>query len=327
MLSWVLPYRNEYPYVMWSIYSIINDIPKDEPFEVIIVENGSDEVNLKFLDYFFEAKKTGRPAGLARGKFVKVVHNDVIGGAPALARGVDEAKGDIVGWSCSHIAVERGSIPRMIKLVREKKQMVHSPMLWMGDYFDNKKWKLYSYWNPLTRGWHWSRFRDTPYTICSGGGGMSMFTKKQWVEFGGFDKNLNVYGGGEIYLDNKWWLFGGEIWLEPNSLYYHWAYKRNFKWNMNDVRWNQMVAYYTIGGDKLINMMYGDKIKDAVHKPIYDKVKVACVESRKFILDNQKYESVFEMWKAQPWDFPKVDWMRKTGNTVGLAGYEKYGLI
>jgi len=38
MLSWVLPCRNEYPQIMWSIYSIINDTPEDEQLEIIIVE-------------------------------------------------------------------------------------------------------------------------------------------------------------------------------------------------------------------------------------------------------------------------------------------------
>jgi len=41
-INFVIPARCEYPQLVWTVYSIINDMP-DNHFHIYVVSNGGDE--------------------------------------------------------------------------------------------------------------------------------------------------------------------------------------------------------------------------------------------------------------------------------------------
>ena len=82
-----------------------------DDFEIILVENACDQKNLDWLEWFSKAR-------MARKGFLKLLHSEKPGVWPSMDLGFKEAKGDILIWSCSHIAIHRGTIPAMVNLLR-----------------------------------------------------------------------------------------------------------------------------------------------------------------------------------------------------------------
>lgn len=309
MLSIIFPIRNEFPQATWTVYSLINDVPEGEDFEVILAANGSDEKNLKWLEWFQKGK-------LAKRGLLRVVSREQPGLWESLRMGFEAARGDLVCWGCGHISVRHGSIPAMMELVKKEKGIVHSPMLWMGDYSEDNKWKCMQYKDPIYRGWSFQRLRDTPYTVCSSGGGLSMVDRREWFNFGGgVESNMTLTGGGETFMDMKWWLMGSKIWVHPEALYYHWAYEREWhrdKYEKEDIGWNnkhfrnQIIALYCIGGEKWVERIFGDKIKQyKLYSDYYEEIKEKCKPEREFILKHQVYDGLDGLFKAEPWECPK----------------------
>ena len=312
MISIILPIRNEYPQATWTVYSLINDVEEYDDFEVILVENACNEENLKWLEWFGKGS-------MARKGFLKILHSEA-GVWAALRKGFDEAQGDILVWGCSHIAVRSGSIPAMVELLREEGGICHSPMLWMGDYtskHEDFKAKLYSYKHPINRGWSWTKpWMDRPFTVPSMGGGFSAAVRDEHLKFKGLlEPNLTIAGGGETYMDLKWWLLGSKVWVHPDAMYYHWAYSRNWHndgqrkkdsgWN-NWHMWNNLVTLYSVGGDEWVQKTYGEKLENyPLWMEYYDKVQVDCKSTRDYILANQVYDGLDDLFEKKPWDWPK----------------------
>ena len=316
MISIVLPIRNEFPQATWSVYSLVNDVERYDDFEVILVENACDEKNLKWLEWFGKGS-------MARKGFLRVLHSEP-GVWPALRTGFDAAQGDILVWGCSHIAVSSGSIPAMADLLRKEGGICHSPMLWMGDYTAKRndfKAKLYSYKHPINRGWSWTKpWTDRPFTVHSMGGGFSAAVREEHIEFEGLlEPHMKILGGGETYMDLKWWLLGSKVWVHPDSMYYHWAYKRDWRgdevarkmisegggansWSM----WNGLITMYCLGGDEWAQKTYGGKLdRYPLWQDYYEKIKLLCKPSRDYIVEHQVYDGLGDLFERKPWDWPK----------------------
>jgi len=302
VLSFVIPCRNEYPQIAWTVYSLIEDVPDGEDFEIILVENGSDEANLKFLNYI-NKQRMGR-------KHLRIVQSEV-GSWKARTKGVKEAKGDIIVFADAHIAVQRNSLSLMFNLLQKQKGIVYSPQLWMMDY-KHGHGKLHQYKDPIRRGWSWVKHKNEPYTIACSSVALCMFKKDEWERFNGINPHLTLVGGGEQYLSLKWWLFGSQCWVHPDALYYHWTYERS--WHKTGQGWNDhhlfntLVFLWCLGGDVWVQKIYGDEINHSKRwLNFYLKVQRLCVDSRKKIIENQVYDGLTELFKVEPWDYPKKE--------------------
>jgi len=316
MISIILPVRNEFPQATWTVYSIVDDVEQYDDFEVILVENACNTENLKWLEWF-------EKCSMARKGLLKVLHSDP-GVWNALRTGFNEAEGDLLLWGCSHIAVRHGSVPAMAELLRREGGICHSPMLWMGDYTSKRedyKAKLYSYKHPIERGWSWSKpWTDHPFTVPSMGGGFSMATREEHEKFHGLiEPNMTISGGGETFMDLKWWLLGSKVWVHPDALYYHWAYQREWRsdettremvasgeGSNNWIMWNNLITMYCVGGDEWIQKTYGEKLERyKLWKEYYKEIQTLCKPSRDFILKNQVYDGLDDLFEKKPWDWPE----------------------
>jgi len=310
MISFVLACRNEYPQATWTVYSLIDDVPPGEEFEVLLMANGNNRENEEWLDWFATKGSLGRDG------YLRVIKLDELGMWPAVRRGFKEAKGDVVAGFDAHVAVQQGTIPAMLKLLRKEGGFVHSPVLWMGDYCSNGKWKCYQYQDPIYQGWTFDRLRDTPWTTCGGGLALAMVGREEWFELGeGLEPHMNLVGGGEEYWDLKWWLLGSKVWVHPDALVYHWAYRRNWhrdELEITDIGWsnyhfyNRIIALYCLGGEEWVEKILGEKMNEyQPFREYYRKIKLECLESRKQILDRQIYDGLTGLFSEEPWDYPK----------------------
>ena len=52
MLNIIIPARAEYPQVVWTVYSVIEDVPKNLPFHVTVYSNGGDDEQREMDEWF-----------------------------------------------------------------------------------------------------------------------------------------------------------------------------------------------------------------------------------------------------------------------------------
>jgi hypothetical protein len=70
------------------------------------------------------------------------------------------------------------------------------------------------------------------------------------LDFGGYDCNQQIYGGGENFLDTKYWLLGSHVMVEPRALVMHLSAGRGYAYNMDSLIHNMMLTAYTLGGKR-----------------------------------------------------------------------------
>ena len=130
--------------------------------------------------------------------------------------------------------------------------------------------------------------------------------REQFNKFHGYNDYFRVYGGGETYLDLKWWMFGSTSVTVPKALVYHLSAGRGYSYRMDDLIHNMALSAYLIGGMKwwerilitYLNKPHSDK--KIVHR-LCDEGLIEGKEDRKFIEENTKF-TFPKVLEEMPWD-------------------------
>jgi hypothetical protein len=317
MISVIIPVRNEYPQLVWTVYSFINDMPQDEQFEILIASNGPSEETRQW-DQWFESGTLSKP-GFTFSKFQKqgymkiLTYEEPMLPHVAITRSLKEAHGDVLVHSCGHIIIQRNTLPKLVKLARQPNVgYVHSPMLCIKDITNlENTWKCYGY-GPMDidgtgHGWSFQRISDEPYPWRGSGGGLSAIKVSDWLEVWGpgppFVKGI---GGVEFYLDLAMWMFGKSVWIHPDCLYYHFhpprtppEARRKYSWNMGTYYRNYLVAFYCLGGWEFMEAR--NKTFAYPQKPaVLEEVEKQCETQREYVLGKSKW-TLEEVLTQKPW--------------------------
>ena len=143
-------------------------------------------------------------------------------------------------------------------------------------------------------GYHFSteQKKTKPYIVpvmsCCG----VMYLKSTFVELGGWNKELGIYGGGESYINFKQGVCGRYQWIDPAARLWHYADKRGYSWNYQDYVRNYFIAAYTVGGEKWLDALAEQRIKGKKDRPevinnIKQDVIEKCKDDREFIAQRQ----------------------------------------
>ena len=296
-LNIVIPARCEYPQIVWTVYSLLNDIPPEQPHQIVVVSNGEDDETRK-MDKWFSG------GALAKSGRLKILtYDEAFHPYTAHKHAIDTLQLEgLLCYCCGHAAVQRDTLPKMMQLAcRSDVGVVHSPMLYMGDVTDTEnRWKLYGYKDPVKRGWSFRRVSDKPYKWFGGGGGLTMMKLDDYHALRlGDPPWRRGLGGAEELTDLKFWMFNKTVWIHPDCLYYHWAKSRGFTWKMHEHYWNQLVAYYCLAGREYMEQQ-NQTFSYPQSSSVLDEVEQLCKEHRQWILDNASY-TMEEVLKKQPW--------------------------
>lgn len=292
----VIPARREYPQLVWTIYSFIVDMPSWAKWHVYVVTNDADEQQ-KQMDDWLRSGRLARFGHLTVETLTEATHPH-----KCIHHVAEQLTDGLMFYSCAHISIERGTLEKMASLTsRDDVGLVHSPQLWMPDYPDaTGKRKLYSYKHPIYRGWTWERKSDVPYKICGGSAALACVKVSDWKEVGGCDVPFRRgIGGCETFMDMKFWMFGKSVWLHPDSLYYHWTRTRGYNWTMGEHSWNQLVAFYCLGGRQFMESE-NQKLSYPQPKTVLDNVEQLSSSHRTFIQENAKF-TLNEILQNKPW--------------------------
>jgi len=207
---------NEYPKVLFTVQSIIEELRDFGNFEVIVVDNKSTD---RTKEYF----KNNRHPNIKFFEYDKKYSH-----WQAKNLGVEKAKGKYLFFLDAHCIVGRGSLIKMKVFLENMEDngmkiggvhMLHSPIL-MEKKFQHASQPKFIY-----------RFRvaevgkDKPYEVF----GMStcgmMSPKKVFNKLGGWNKELGQKWGGEAYINLKQATCGYPQFIHPEARYFHYKGK------------------------------------------------------------------------------------------------------
>ena len=239
LVSVIIPARNEFPQIVFTVQSIIHDLEtflKPNQFEIIIVANCCD-------DSLYPRKGTGGTVDylFGRGAYwnrvIRVVYDPLAGNHSTRNYGAMLARGKYIFFSDAHMAYKVGYHQRMIRAIDETGGIVHGTIGWLGAYPPGVSMG-YQYTMKLgeeIKGtWNNYKLCDDYFYIPLQGHCCLGMLRQQFLDFDGYPKYHRCYGGGEFYLDIKWWLFGSTVAVDPQAIAYHLCAPRGYSYNYEE---------------------------------------------------------------------------------------------
>lgn len=262
-LSVIIPSRNEFPNICHTIYSILHCWEADgfdpKEMEIIIVDNCSD-------DDRYPQRGTGGTTSYLEGRsgywnaVIRVLRYPIAGNHTARNKGAEIARGEYLFFSDAHMAYRPGFFKEILRTVYESGGLVHGTIAWMGAYPPAIGGLGFTYtiklgeefkgtWGP----YHLYDKEGKPvqswWYIPAQGHCSVAVRKDQFFKFGGYPKIHRVYGGGEMYLDMKWWMLGSTVAVNPRAIGYHLASGRGYSYNHDNYIENVLGVTYALGCD------------------------------------------------------------------------------
>lgn len=310
-LSVIIPARGEFPNVVHTFHSILHCWEADgfdpKEIEIIIVDNASTD------------SKTDKPADkgtstylMPRGGYfnrvLRVLYDPICGNHSARTKGAKIARGEYLFFSDAHMAYRPGFFKSILKTVDESGGLVHGTIAWMGAYPPEPSGLGYGYTIKLGEEWKgtWNNYRlaDKWFYVPAQGHCSVAVKRDQFMKFGGYQEIHRTYGGGEMYLDMKWWMFGSTVAVDPNAVGYHLASSRGYAYMHDDYIENVLGCSYALGCDDWRERTYINLLRKS-RKEVLDKMMERSerehAPNRKFVERHRK--STFnEILVDRPWE-------------------------
>jgi len=309
LVSVVIPCRNEFPQVVFTVQSIINDLEtflKPAEFEIIIMNNcPSDEIYPRralggSVDYL-------STRGMYWNRMLRFAYDPIAGNHSTRNKGAMLARGKYIFFSDAHMSYRRGFFKEMIKTIDETGGMAHGTIAWLGAFPPGLSMG-YQYTMKLgeeIKGtWNNYKLSDDPFFIPLQGHCCLGCKREQFIEFDGYPDYHRCYGGGEFYMDMKWWLFGSNVSVVPKAIGYHLCAPRGYSYHHDDYIHNVMAIGIALGADMWAERAYINWCKKG-RKEVVDKLwedaKKETKEDREFILGKAK-TTFNQILLDRPWD-------------------------
>ncbi|KKL71369.1 hypothetical protein LCGC14_2095570 [marine sediment metagenome] len=317
ILSVVIPARSEFPIIVSTIYSILHtweaDGFSDKDIEIIIVDNCSDD------DIFPQRGTKGTTSyiegrGMYRSSKVRILRDPIAGNHSARNKGAEIARGKYLFFSDAHMAYKPGFFKNILKAVDESKGLVHGAIAWMGAYPSHQ-----NDGNPHGVGFQysiklgeeikgvWNNYcvdKDKWFYIPALGHCSVAVRRDQFLSFGGYPKVHRTYGGGEFYLNMKWWMFGSSVAVHPQAIGYHLSSGRGYSYNHDDYIENVLGMSYALGMDDWRERAYINWMRKG-RKEVLDAImarnEVEYADDRRFI-EKARKRTFNSLLLSQPWD-------------------------
>ena len=304
-VSIIIGARNEFPQIVLTVTNIINDLELSgiTKYEMIIADNGSTDETSTFWGY---RHSNTSPSGLEvaqRGLLsegiLKIIYDPVLSNVGARTKAVKTAKYENIIFADAHMIVSPYATKYTLETLNKFGGIVHAPVAWAGASVKHphpgiqytvkigEKW-----WNT----WNYAVVNNKkPFYVPGGGHCWLGVKKEEFTRFRGYHTAFRVYGGGEPYLDLKWWLLGSNVMVDPRITIYHLSAGRGYFWDQADLIHNQMLCSYTTAGEKwserlLIAYLNKPGTDHDYIKKLYSEALTEGKEDREWILGNQKFD-------------------------------------
>lgn len=241
-------------------------------FEFIIADNGSSDNTSSFWKFAWNdayAKNSTTqvmrelrysPRGMVAEGKVRFVYDPIFSNVGARHKAVEYAKFPNILFADAHILVKPNSIKYVLETLDTYGGIVHAPVAWLGASMDHPHPGMqytYKVGEKIWGTWNYATVEnDKPFFIPVSGHCFIAVKKQQYNDFGGYDVNQRVYGGGENYLDTLYWLLGSNVMVDPRALVFHLSAGRGYSYDVNSLIHNMILTAYTLGGYKWAERIY-----------------------------------------------------------------------
>jgi len=323
-LSVIIPFVNEYPQVMWTIRSIVQELEGRVDFEIIAVNNFCKQVEdqrkhivnssakasgitdgqtnklLELMGISFVEDKSGESISSAvrLNNWLKYIHYDKkLSHWQAKNEAVKAATGDILWFCDSHCALSRDSLYNMYKFYcdnhSEINGSIHLPLTYK--IMESRRLIYKLVWakdkHELTYSFTEFKQSEKPYKVpCMSCCGV-MITRDVYNKFGGWPTELGIYGGGEQFFNFALSVLGMNKWIWPEGYLYHHGEKRGYHYLYDDYVRNRLIAAFCYGGhDWAKQTSLHIKGRQEVIQEILLDVYKNCHEHRNCIAEHQEID-------------------------------------
>lgn len=128
--------------------------------------------------------------------------------------------------------------------------------------------------------------------------------RDQFLKFKGYQEKHRCYGGGEFFLDMKWWMLGSCVVVNPNMVSYHLNAGRGYSYNLDDYRYNVFQIGLALGADEWVDRHYINQLRKGqkgVIDKMFEQATKASKPEREFI-DAHKIMTFNELLVNRPWE-------------------------
>lgn len=226
--SVVVVFHNEgLSVLMRTVHSVINRSPRQFLKEVVLVDDFSDKENLKGELETYIARNF--PRGLVR----LLRNKEREGLIRSRSYGAEQSVGDVVLFLDAHCEVGPNWLPPLLAPIRANERAMTVPVI-DGIDKDTFEYRPVYHGRQHFRGiFEWGmlykeieipeeeikrrKYHSEPYKSPTHAGGLFAMNRKYFLELGGYDPGLLVWGGENFELSFKIWQCGGMIYWVPCS--------------------------------------------------------------------------------------------------------------
>ena len=273
-LSIIIPSRNELPQLLFTIQGVMDEFEgSGVDYEILAVLNLCSNHDHDVIQKFLWPIRNG---------ILRILRFDSVGSCWLARRhGVAESSGRHLLFLDSHVLPHTGSYLGAYNYAKCFNGALH---LGMNTFLNHPSAIGYQYiWVPEKFWGEWSIKKPEPpyHQILGSGFAGTLYSRAVWDAIGGLNPNFRTYGGAELYLDLKTWMFGFEVRCHPDFWLRHLAIKRGYNWSNNDAWFNTMLAAYIVAGPEAARLTHGrfqslcdgqkqylDKLDDLFHEAI-----------------------------------------------------------
>jgi glycosyltransferase involved in cell wall biosynthesis len=255
---------------------------------------------------------------MARGAYwarkIRVHYDPIAGNHSARNKGASLARGKYLFFSDAHMAYSPGFFKHMIATIETTGGLFHGTIAWMGAYPPTASGTGCGYTLKLgeeIKG-TWNNYQLSPnhfFYIPALGHCSVGVRRAQFLEFGGYPSVHRSYGGGEFYLNMKWWMFGSSVATHPQAIGYHLASSRGYSWTHNDYVHNVLNIGYALGMDDWLERAYLNWLRHNRQEEMERMMAEAKVEmklDREFIA-KKRTMTFNELLVKRPWKQKNIE--------------------
>ena len=219
-VSVVIPFVNEYPALIHTVFAIQNEFHDlNYSYEIVLVENRKvNDYTEKFLHYMRALKQQGR---------LQYHFEPIPCGPTARQRGARHAKGKYLIFTDAHVQFGKNTVPLLLETLEEKDAgIVHGSTVWSHAHAHNagchyalfkrhpKTGSINRNWPNLYSHFHggYTRCKNAtePYQVAGGTLAYVAFYKEKFLKGRGYHPECIGYPHPEGYLPLKSWMLDEE---------------------------------------------------------------------------------------------------------------------